>query len=295
MRIGTIGSIWRHPAKSMGGDEVAAATLTAAGMVGDRVWAVRDETKGGIRGAKKLGGLMRLHARFVDEPTPDAPAGTVEIELADGSTVRSDDDAVHAALSDALGTAVTLWPVRPAEDLDHYRRGAPDSDDVMEEVRSIFGRLPEEPVPDFGPFLHVLEFESPPGTYIDAYPVHLLTDRSLASLQRRNPDSVVDVRRFRPNLVVALDDDVDAGADFPELDWIGRRLTIGDDDGVELEVVHPCPRCVMVTRPQGDGIPEDRSVLRTIVREVDQNLGVYANVVRAGQVSAGAEVGWSSP
>ena len=55
---------------------------------------------------------------------------------------------------------------RPADDLEHYRRGAPDSDDVVAELRGIFGREDDEPFPDFSVFPpEIVEFESPPGTY----------------------------------------------------------------------------------------------------------------------------------
>jgi hypothetical protein len=41
----------------------------------------------------------------------------------------------------------------------------------------------------------------------------------------------------------------------------------------------------MVTR-EFDDLSEDRQVLRTIVRDADQNVGVYANVVRPGSLTA---------
>ena len=57
-----IESIWQFPVKSMQGGTVPNARLTADGIVGDRTWATRDEVRGGIRGAKQLGGLMRFAA-----------------------------------------------------------------------------------------------------------------------------------------------------------------------------------------------------------------------------------------
>jgi uncharacterized protein YcbX len=92
------------------------------------------------------------------------------------------------------------------------------------------------------------------------------------------------VRRFRPNVVVAVDDSVEG--DFPEQEWLGRKLDVGD---AELEVTASCPRCVMVTRDLA-GLPADTQVLRTIVRHADQNIGVYANVVRTGTLRTGAAV-----
>ena len=45
----------------------------------------------------------------------------------------------------------------------------------------------------------------------------------------------------------------------------------------------------MTTLPQGD-LPKDPAVLRTIVRESDQAVGVYANVATAGRVADGDAV-----
>ena len=45
-----------------------------------------------------------------------------------------------------------------------------------------------------------------------------------------------------------------------ENDWIGRTVLIGDT--VRLAITEPCPRCVMITLPQGD-LPKDSGILRT--------------------------------
>ncbi len=273
-----LAQIWRHPVKSMIGESLPEAELSSAGLVGDRGWAVRDEVRGGIRGAKKLGGLMRLAASY-----PNGPGGPVDVRLTDGSTVRSDAPDVDARLSEALDHAVTLWPLRPAEDLAHYRRGAPDSDDLLEELRGIFGRLEDEPLPDLSVFPpEIIEYESPPGTYVDAYPLLVMTTTALRSLGEALPESNIDVRRFRPNLLI------DSGdlSGHPELDWAGRRLRVGE---VELELVTPCPRCVMVTREVDADVSEDTVILRHIVAELDQNVGVYARVTDPGSVHVGDE------
>ena len=288
--MATVAQLWRYPAKSMMGEPLEEAAIGGNGVAGDRGWAVRDEVRGGIRGAKKIGSLMRLAARYVEEPTGALPPPPIAIRLPDGSTVRSDDPAVDARLSAALGHAVTLWPLQPATDRQHYRRGAPDHDDIVAEAREIFGREPDEPLPDLsGMPSDIFEFESPPGTYFDAYPIHLLTTASLRALARLAPASRIDVRRFRPNILVDTADGGDDGAnggEFPEQGWIGRRVSVG---GVGLEVVTACPRCVMVTREFAD-LPHDGGVLRTVVRHAGQNLGVYARVTEPGVVRLGDRV-----
>jgi uncharacterized protein len=271
--------IWRYPVKSMIGEQVADARFEPNGIVGDRAWAVRDEVRGGIRGAKKIGALMELAAAYTD-----GPGSTVTITMPDGSSTTTTAADAAARVSAALAHEVTLWPLQPASDRDHYRRGAPDSDDLMEELNAIFGREEGEPLPDLSGFPpEILEYESPLGTYVDAFPVLLLSTSALASLAAAVPSSVIDVRRFRPNLVV----DTGEATGHPEFDWVGRQVRVGD---VELRIDMACPRCVMVTRRVDDDLPADRAVLRHIVKDLDQNVGVYATVTTPGTVRAGDTV-----
>jgi uncharacterized protein YcbX len=51
---------------------------------------------------------------------------------------------------------------------------------------------------------------------------------------------------------------------FPENDWVGRRISIGDE--LMLEVLIPCPRCVMMTLSQSD-LPLDSGILRTAAQQ----------------------------
>lgn len=280
--VGSVGALWRYPVKSMVGEQRNALDVRATGVVGDRGWAIRNEEKGAIQGAKKLGALMRCSAVYDGEPAPGTvPPATVR--LPDGTTAVTGTADLDEALSALLEVPVTAVPLAPPDDLDHYRRGAPDSDDLIEELNGIFGREPGEPLPDLSVFPpEILEFESPPGTHVDAFPLMLLTESSLAGLARLVPDAVVDIRRFRPNVVIR-----DAVDGFPEQSWVGRRLALGE---AELEITTGCPRCVMVTREIDSDVPADRTVLRAIVRELDQQFGVYATVVRPGPVRVGDPV-----
>lgn len=282
--VGRIRELWRYPVKSMGGEQVAESRLTAGGLPGDRAWAVRDEMAGEIRGGKKLPALMQCTARFLAEPAPGT-SSEAEILFPDGTVRRTSAEDVSSALTALVGRAVTLCPLRPADDLDHYRRGQPDSPDMLEELRGIFGREEGEPLPDLSVFPpEVLEFTSPLGTYFDAFPLHLLTTASLDTLGAAAPGSDFDRRRFRPNLLV--DTAPAALAGLPEASWSGRHLRIGS---ALLQCVMPTVRCSMTIQPQ-PGLPRDPAVLRAVVREGDQNVGAYAVVVEAGAVRAGDDV-----
>jgi uncharacterized protein YcbX len=281
MSLGRIAELWRHPVKSMAGERIEATRLAASGVPGDRAFAVRDEVRGGIRGAKKIPALMHCAARYLSEPK-EGPAPVPEIALPDGTRLRADAPDANQRLSQALGQAVTLWPLRPASDLTHYERGAPDSQDMLGELRAIFGRTPEEPLPDLSVFPpDLFAYESPPGTYFDAFPLLLLSDASLRHLAELAPGSRIDVRRFRPNLVIETPE-----VGFPELAWAGKRLRIGE---AVLEVGVPCPRCVMITHGFDD-LPKDPGLMRQLVRQAGGILGVYASVAEPGTVRVGDAV-----
>ncbi len=279
MAIGRVTEIWRYPVKSMGGEQLRRCTVGERGIPGDRGWAIRDEDAGEIRGAKKLPRLLLCSARYLEEPSAErVPAA--EIVFPDGARMRTDAPDAGTRLSEFLGRRVTIWPLRPAEDREHYRRGRPDKPDLEEELRDVFGRLPDEPLPDLSVFPQELfEYTSPLGTYFDALPVHLLTTASLRELARVNPTSRFDRRRFRPNFLIEPDDGADG---LLEAGWCGRVLRLG---GASVKVEMGTARCVMTTVPQDD-LPKDPGVLRTIVR-AGQNLGVYASVVAPGAVAVG--------
>jgi uncharacterized protein YcbX len=282
--IGRVREIWRYPVKSMAGERLDEAFADGSGIPGDRGWAVRDERRGGIRGAKKIAGLMRLSARYLEAPTRAQPR-VPEIGLPDGSRVRADASDAAARVSAAVETSVTLWPLLPASEREHYRRGAPDHADVLTELRSIFGRTAEEPLPDLSQLPRELfEFESLPGTYFDALPVHLVSTASLDALAKAAPGSRVDVRRFRPNFVI----ETDAGlSGFVDASWAGHRLRVGalelGSDSIATA------RCVMVTHAFAD-LPKDTALLRAIVRKANQTLGLYARPQGEARVRVGDEV-----
>jgi hypothetical protein len=223
---------------------------------------------------------MRCDARYVEEPgANDVPPA--EITLPDGTHVRSDGSDAAARLSELVGRRVTLWPLQPAENLEHYRRGLPDNPDMMAELRDIFGRVEDEPLPDLtGIPQELFTYTSLPGTYFDVLPLHLLTTASLAALAARNPTSRFDQRRFRPNFLIEPEG---GRTGFVELDWCGRTITVG---GASIKVEYPTMRCSMTAQAQGD-LPKDPQVLRTIVRDADQNLGVYAHTIAPGPVAVG--------
>jgi uncharacterized protein YcbX len=90
------------------------------------------------------------------------------------------------------------------------------------------------------------------------------------------------VRRFRPNLLIDTGD----AAGQPERAWCGAELRIGT---LRLRVLEPMLRCSMTVHAQA-GLPREPAIMRALVRETDQRLGVAASVLEPGELSAGDRV-----
>jgi len=276
--VGTIKELWRYPVKGMAGEQIAACALSQRGLEGDRVFALRDVARAEIQSCKVRPQLLLCRAR-----TSMGESGVVAIEFPDGQVLRSDDVRVHERLSALTGHASTLEPLREATDRAFYRRFKQDEVTWLREIEATFEREPGEPTPDLTQLPeHLVDSVSIPGTFFLVSPLHLLSTSTLAHLARRNREADWDARRFRPNILV----DVDASEGLVEQGWIGRRLTIGE---VVIDCVGATPRCGAVTRAQ-PGMNADKTILRTVVRDADQNAGVYAVIRRGGTVEVGDPV-----
>ncbi|WP_436771757.1 MOSC domain-containing protein [Yinghuangia sp. YIM S09857] len=274
-----VSALWRYPVKSMIGEPLELARLDPDGVRGDRIWAVRDEDGDFIADARRNPVLLGLHPRYLRPVSAADPVPPVEITLPDGSVISSTDAAVHGELSRVLGRPASLRSRRPASDEAYYRRLPPEDGDWVRFLEELFGVDKGAEVPDLNLFPDALwTNQTMPGTHYDAFPVHVLTDRSLESLRKLSPGSDVDVRRFRPNVFVAVPDGIEG--DFPERAWTGLDLHIGT---AVLRVEGECPRCVMISHPLPHAdLAADRALLRTVHARTGHNVGMYASVVRPG-------------
>ena len=276
-----IDALFRYPVKSMGGHRLERSHADTNGFPGDRCWAVKDETRNTFGVGKRNASIMGMQAELQNEPTASQPSPPVVITFADGQQHTSSDAGIHSALSTALGTPVSLRPLVPKEQTDHYlRQENPDSNtDPETAMRELFARNSDEPLPDFSQFpKEIFTYESPPGTYFDAFPLLLMSRSALHSLQTHRAQSQFDLRRFRPNILV---DGADGG--FPEDLWAGKTARIGE---ATLKFEMACPRCVMTTHGF-DNLTRDPGIMRAIVNANAGNLGIYATVIEPGCISTG--------
>lgn len=267
---GSVVALWRYPVKSMMGEELNAADVTERGILGDRRFAVVDASTGKVAGAKnprKWGNFFDFRAAYVESPKTGSKLPAVRLTLPDGTVATSEQPDLAQILSKALGREVAF------SEAEH---GGESS-----------GAQAEEYWPDMEGLEYrdtVTEWDLPTGTFFDLAVVHLLTTATIERLRALYPEGRFEVRRFRPNIVVATGPD-DQG--FVENDWVGHTLAIGDE--VRLRITGPCPRCVMTTLPQGD-LPKDAGILRTAAQHNEANVGVYADVLAGGTTRRGDPV-----
>jgi uncharacterized protein len=267
---GSVVGLWRYPVKSMMGEELNAAEVTDRGLLGDRQFAVVDAATGMVAGAKnprKWGNFFDFRAGYVEPPEKGSKFPAVRLTLPDGVVVTNDQPDLAEVLSTALGREVAF-----AEAQHDGESSGPQAEEYWPDMEGLEHRDT------------VTEWELPAGTFFDLAVVHLLTTATIERLRVLYPEGRFEVRRFRPNIVVATAPDQEG---FVENDWIGRTLAIGDE--VRLRITGPCPRCVMTTLPQGD-LPKDAGILRTAAQNNRANVGVYAAVVAGGTVRRGDDV-----
>ena len=266
--LGALVSLRRYPVKSMQGEELNAVWVTPRGLLGDRAMALISAEDGKVVSAKnprKWPRMFDFLAEYVEPPCPDVPLSPVRLTLPDGTLVTSDRSDIDGILSRCLGREVALRSAVPQQpQLEEYW---PDMEEL--DRRDV-----------------VTDESMPAGTFFDLADVHLLSTATLAALQNACPQGRFEVRRFRPNLVVQLDDPEPG---FVENGWIDRVVAIGDE--VRMRITGPCPRCVMTTLAQSD-LPPDPRILRTAAQQNKAHIGVYASVVQGGLVRRGDAIGF---
>jgi uncharacterized protein YcbX len=264
--IGSVVSLWRYPVKSMMGEELNATEVTERGLLGDRAYALVDNSDGKAASAKnprKWPRLFDFRATLLELARAGTKDPPVRIALPDGTTISSDQSDLNQILSKALNREVTF---RAAQ------HGVVSAEEYWPDMEGLDHRDT------------VTDFTLPEGTFFDLAMVHLLTTATLDRLRELYPQGRFEVRRFRPNIVVQP---ASGEKGFAENDWVGHTIAIGT--AVRLNITGPCGRCVMTTLAQGD-LPRDPGILRTAAQHNQASVGVYAAVVRGGEIRRGDSV-----
>lgn len=267
---GTISAIWRYPVKSMAGEQIPATHVTERGLAGDRAYALVDVETNRAAVVRTWGvQLLRYLGRFQAEPEAGKAPPPVHVHALDGAWSALSHSEIETHFSTIFQRPLRLLSEAPAGLLVEFPKGT---------LGGQGADITEAPLAD----------GAPAGTFFDAAQVHLVATSTLEHLQAAYPETKVDARRFRPNLVVDT-----AGAPFVENSWVGHEIAIGTE--VILRVTMSCPRCINVVAEQ-PGLPKQATLLRTIASMNAQDfgefgrlpcVGVYAEVVRGGRVRLG--------
>jgi uncharacterized protein len=280
-------ALCRYPVKSMLGESLDRCRVDERGVVGDRAYALVDVETGTVASAKVprlWGGLFSFSARCVGEPERTAPP-PVEITFPDGSVHHSGDPDIDAALSAAIGRRVLLSATPP--DGAGFEELWPEIDGLAPEAVIAGTRVRNE---ETGEVVSRFDLAAmvPKPAFVDLAALHLITSATLDRLRELAPAATFDVRRYRPNIVLAAD-----GAGFVENGWPGRAIVFSG--GATVTVSIPTMRCVMTTLEQGD-LPRDADTLRTIAKHNRVEIpglgtwacaGVYADVTVGGEIAVG--------
>lgn len=288
--VGSVAGLWRFPVKSMRGEQLEVAELTGQGLLGDRAFAMIDVETGKVvsaKSAKLFPDLLNCRATFVESPRSGRELPPVRIVLPNGEAVTSNSPEVDRALSAYFRRDVELARAAPENfTIDQYFPDIEGANPAGHRDQVVEQKLGSAFFDEAG-----MASPVPVGAFFDLFPVSVLSTSALARLSELAPGSRFDLRRFRMNVIV---DSREAG--FPENDWVGRELAIGDT--VRLRVALPDPRCVMTTLAQEE-LPKDTEILRTLVRhnkiqvgDVGQYpcAGVYAVVGGVGTLRRGDRV-----
>ncbi|WP_046179300.1 MOSC domain-containing protein [Domibacillus tundrae] len=266
MTSATIASLWRYPVKSMIGEEINACDLTEKGLLGDRAFGVIDLSSGKLANAKnplKWPDMFQYRAAFTEPPELTKPIPPVRITFPDGQTMLSTDEEQDEKLTESFGRTVQL--ANPSSHDIQFEGYIPEDMKELENPGTIFTR------------------NSPQETFFDIAMVHIITTSTIDTLRKHIPESRIEPRRFRPNIIIHVPD----AEGFIENEWVGKVLTIGGR--VQLKILQPTQRCVMTTLAQGD-LPKDPNVLKSIVKNNAGSFGVYASVVKNGEIRIGDSI-----
>ena len=247
---GSVVEVWRYPVKSMQGERVTTTTVLGDGIDRDRRWAVRDEDTGRVLTGRREPRLLDAIAAIGDGAEPT-------LVLPDGTCLAGLGAATDAALSQWLARRVRLITASDVGDQAEFF--ADPTDDTSTAI----------------------EWTMPPGRFVDAMPLLLLTRASLRAAAALHPAGEWNVRRFRPNVLIDV-----PHTGWVEDAWCGQVVRIG---AVAVVPKQPCIRCTMVTRAQ-PGLARDLDIYRTLARHHDGHLGVWTAVQSGGPITEGDTV-----
>eukprot|EP00439_Symbiodinium_sp_Y106_P087680 s1_g216.t1 len=228
---------------------------------------------------------MRCSAEFDRTPAVEDGLPDVSVTFPDGQVCSSASADMAPMLSGYLNHPVELRRKEPAANHSYYARKIPSD---LDSFKKRLGIPPSEALPDLSVYplsdmVELSKFAAPPGLHTDAAPLHILTKNALQALDAAAPSLDVNAKRFRPNIIIALEK---ADAVVTEECWIDGFLHIGN---TSIQIDYPTVRCAMPGQAQPT-LGKEPQLARILRSEFGGFFGVYGQVLEAGQISEGDPV-----
>src|SRR3954453_14456776 len=172
--MGEVVSLDGFPVKSMLGESLDSAAVDPGGIVGDRAYAIVDRETGKVASAKHpkvWPDLIDCRARLVAGPTAGADTPAAEIELEDGTTVRTDAADADDVLSRFFGRDVELGRSAPEDfTIDQYHPDLENLDPEGHRDELTESKLGAALFREMG-----MPSAVPEGSFLDVSPISVLT------------------------------------------------------------------------------------------------------------------------
>jgi MOSC domain-containing protein len=114
--------------------------------------------------------------------------------------------------------------------------------------------------------------------------------RSTVQCIERESGREIDLRRFRPNVVIETPMVAIAAEPFQEDRWVGHTLMFGEGDNCAVVKIYMKDERCRIVNLDPDTAERDGQVMRTVVRLNKNYAGGYGTVVRAGELRVGQVV-----
>lgn len=221
-RLVKVHSLHIYPVKSLSGIQVSSFELDDFGPKGDRRWMIVDENRNFVT-QRGLPELAKIATAVVDGCVTIRIPGEGDFDLkVAGEELR-----------------VLVW-----RDWVKAESGEADANEALSRFCGKALRFVYMPDSSFRRVDAGRVTEYRRVGFADGFPLLITTLDSLGELNGRLEESV-DMRRFRPNIVV------EGSAPWQEDHW--RRIKIG---ALQFDIVKPCSRCVLTTVNPDTGLKD---------------------------------------
>ena len=245
----TVSSLYIYPVKSLAGISLESSNLDKMGLQYDRRWMLVSP-KGEFLSQRKVPQMALIQPQFIGQQLILTRVGQEDFVVPDANpqqtmTVKIWKDTVSAQ---CVGQSADQW-LSEALGIKCHLVYIPDN-----EVRQCDPAFSKE---------------GDRTGFADGFPILLISTASLDDLNQRL-DKVVDMRRFRPNIVVS------GCSAFAEDSW--HEFILGN---ISMRGVKPCSRCILTTVNPQTGERNGVEPLQTLMkyRKQGNNINFGQNVI----------------